>query len=305
LSKASDYLSTIRTSGIEDGSRNGERMVGMVGPEAREQEDIMKRLIWIILAVATSSLSSLLFCIVSEAVAAIPKDNLVLYLPMDEGKGSEARDESGNGNDGVLLGDPKWVEGKSGSAIEFDGTDDCIEVANSDSLNPKEITIALWVKLGEVPAPGYNGIVSKWAPNWSGYLLQAHASHPIEPLVGDGTAQFAAIRGLKGAEQDVWYHAAMTWDGKTLSLYINGKEPDYDKAASDHGMAGEMKVPISSLLIGKRHDQHFFKGVIDEVMIFNKALSLDDIQFIMEHGLAVKNYSGKVSTTWAALKKQD
>jgi hypothetical protein len=281
-----------------DSSGKRRKGAGEKGIGEREKEDMMKKLIWIILTIV---ILFQLFCTVCEA--AIPKENLILYISMDEGEGDRVSDGSGSGNDGVLNGDPKWVEGKFGSAIEFDGVDDCIEVENSDSLNPKEITIALWVKLGEVPAPGYNGIISKWAPSWSGYLLQAHASHPIEPLVGDGSAQFAAIRGLKGVDQDVWYHAAMTWDGETLSLYVDGKEPDYDEAASDHGMAGEMQVPAVSLLIGKRNDGDLFKGVIDEVMIFNKALGLEDIQSIMGHGLAV-DQSDKLGITWGALKRR-
>ena len=105
------------------------------------------------------------------------QEDIVGAWPMDEGVGNTVGDFVGNHSDSDIIGDAEWVEGKFGSAIEFDGMDDCVEVEDSDSLNPKEITIALWVKLGEVPAPGHNGIISKWAPSWSGYLLQAHASH--------------------------------------------------------------------------------------------------------------------------------
>ena len=233
---------------------------------------------------------------------AIPKDNLVLYLSMDEGEGDQVEDGSGNGNDGVVIGNPAWVEGKFGIAMELDGVDDVVEVENSDSLNPKEITITLWVKLGVVPAPAYNGIISKWEPSWSGYLIQAFVDHPIEPLIANGST-FAAIRGLEGAEQDVWYHVAVVWDGKTLSMYIDGEKPDYDVGASDHEMPGEMKVPEVNLLIGKRHDGDFFMGTVDEVMIFNKALSLEEIKSIMEQGLEVENV-GKLSITWGSLKEE-
>ena len=232
---------------------------------------------------------------------AIPKDNLVLYLSMDEGAVAQVKDGSGNGNDGVVIGNPEWVEGKFGTAIELDGVDDVIEVEDSDSLNPKEITITLWVKLGVVPAPAYNGIISKWAPSWSGYLIQAYVDHPIAPLIANGST-FAAIRGLKGIKQDIWYHVGVVWDGKTLSMYIDGAEPDYDVGASDHEMPGEMVVPEINLLIGKRHDGAFFKGSIDEVMIFNEALSLEDIKSIMKQGLSVEN-TGKLIATWGSLKE--
>ena len=115
----------------------------------------MKKLIWVILAIA---IVFQLFCIVCGA--AIPKENLVLYISMDEGEGDRVSDESGSGNDGVLNGDPGWVEGKFGSAIEFDGVDDCVEVEDSDSLNPKEITMTgdtcceLRLKIKENASPG-------------------------------------------------------------------------------------------------------------------------------------------------------
>jgi len=65
-------------------------------------------------------------------------NSLVLYLPFDEGTGDIAKDGSGNGNDGVLNGKPKWVEGKYGSALEFDGKTNYVEVPFSDTLNITE-----------------------------------------------------------------------------------------------------------------------------------------------------------------------
>lgn len=60
-------------------------------------------------------------------------------------------------------------------------------------------------------------------------------------------------------------------------------------------------MPEANLLIGKRHDQAFFKGTVDEVMILSKALSLEDIKSIMEQGLDVENVD-RLSVTWGSLK---
>ena len=86
-------------------------------------------------------------------------------------------------------------------------------------------------------------------------------------------------------------------------MYIDGEEPDYDVDASDREIPGEMKVPEVNLLIGKRHDGDFFKGAVDEVMIFNKALSLEEIKSIMRQGLEVEN-TGRLSITWGSLKEE-
>ena len=85
-------------------------------------------------------------------------------------------------------------------------------------------------------------------------------------------------------------------------MYIDDEEPNYDVDASDREIPGEMKVPEVNLLIGKRHDNAFFNGAVDEVMIFNKALSLEEIKSIMEKGLDVEN-TGKLSVTWGSLKE--
>ena len=242
---------------------------------------------------------SILFCAIGETAI---KDNMVLYLPFDEGNGDIAKDKSGNDNNGTIKGGAKWVDGKIGKALEFNGTDSLVEVKDNDNLKPKFLTITVWVNLYQVPPTTNNGIVSKWASGWSGYLLQSTPTNLIQPLLGDGTANFAALRGVKGINPNEWYHVAITWDDKTFSFYINGKPADYDVAASVLTIAGELKVPTDSLLIGKRNDAGFFKGVIDEVMIFNKVLNVQEIQTTMLP--AAVDYSGKSSITWGTLKNR-
>jgi len=242
---------------------------------------------------------SVLFCNVGETAG---RSDLILYFSFDDVKGGKAVDLSGKGNDGVILGNSKTVAGKFGSALEFNGTDSCIEVKDNVNLNPKEITITVWVKLAELKR--YGGIVAKWAGTWQGYLLQTSVNHAIVPLIGDGSATYAYCGGIKDIKQDVWYHVAMTWNG-TLNFYVDGKEANYDKATSVFKTAGEMKVPADSLFVGKRADNNsFFKGVMDEVMIFNKALSLQEVQATMTPSApSAVSRAGKLSVTWAALKR--
>ncbi len=77
------------------------------------------------------------------------KADLVAYWRLDEGSGTTANDSSGNGNDGTFNGDPQWVEGYYGGAIEFDGAGDFLDCGSDPSLDLTKWTIAFWLKLNE------------------------------------------------------------------------------------------------------------------------------------------------------------
>jgi hypothetical protein len=84
--------------------------------------------------------------LIAQSDAEIDSKSLVGVWLFDEGSGEKAKDSSGRGNDGELKNNPKWVEGKFGKALEFDGKDDCVEVPDSDILDVTAITLTAWVK---------------------------------------------------------------------------------------------------------------------------------------------------------------
>ena len=90
------------------------------------------------------SLCSLLI-ITTLSFANVAEDGLVAYWPFDEGKGKEAIDITGNGHDGEFNGNPKWVDGKFGTGLEFDGVADHVVVADDADLAIEEnITLMAW-----------------------------------------------------------------------------------------------------------------------------------------------------------------
>ena len=256
---------------------------------------------FVVIGLVVACLSLLFFTIGETAI----EDNLVLHLPFDEGQGNAVKDKSGKGNNGVVRR-ANWVEGKSGKALEFNGKDSFVEIQDSDSLNPTTGTFAAWIKPGK-QAPtqwGSNGIVDKWeqAGDFKGYLIQSGASAAEGPKKG-----FERIGFLIGAggdykiipvldlSVDTWSHIAMTWDGKIMAVYINGKGVGEEKV--------KMVPAIGPMFIGKRaHGANgFFTGIVDEVAVFNKELSPAEIQRIMRSVLAVSS-SGKVAVTWGIMK---
>ena len=101
------------------------------------------------------ALTAMLLAFLVAATAGALDEDIVLYFRFDEGEGNEVVDQSGNGNDGMIQGNPAWVEGMAGTALEFNGTDDYVEAPNSATLNiTGAVTILAWIKL----APG-------WYPN--------------------------------------------------------------------------------------------------------------------------------------------
>ena len=227
-------------------------------------------------------------------------DSLKLYFPFEEGAGKVAQDKSGNGNDGTLEGDTKWIDGKYGKAISLNGKDSGVTVPDSDSLDtPDEITVEAWI-----------------------YPLSANVDYPEIVLKGYGTAfELCMLKDLSvdwefnisgwktinsGAgiiSLKKWLHAAGTYDGKSTKVYVNGTEM---ATASNGGAFGVNDAPV---LVGYRlrdmtTPDMFFDGIIDEVAIYNRALTEKEIRTDMEQGVlpAAVQPSGKLTTTWSRVK---
>jgi len=91
-----------------------------------------------------------------------PKTAAGIWL-FDEGSGVTAKDSSVNKNNGTLKGGVKWVDGKFGKALEFDGKDGNVEVPDNDTLNVTAVTLAAWVKSEAKQLLDGNAIVYKLA----------------------------------------------------------------------------------------------------------------------------------------------
>jgi len=220
----------------------------------------------------------------------VPEDTmtrgLVGYWSFDEGSGSTAYDASGNGNDGTLIHDPKWTAGKSGSALQFDGTDDYVDCGNDESLNITDaITIEAWVKHNSlkygalVSKGGYGGMNPKGPYSmWSFVDIQK-----VLFEVGNGTKRNNAARVRY--QIGTWEHFVGVYDSPYSLMYKNGVL-----------LSGPHNTGISSLIINVNHlkiggQQDFFNGSIDEVRIYNRALSAEEVRYHYNHGGPVASWN--------------
>jgi hypothetical protein len=204
---------------------------------------------------------------------------LVGWWTFDEGSGTAAKDSSGHGHDGTLNGDPKWVGGPLGGALDFDGTNDFVEIPDDPGLSiTGAITIAAWTNM-RTTSSGEMAILSKggWATNDLPYEL-------TEERGGVIFWQFYndAGRDSNSPSAGEWHHIAATYDGKVFKCYIDGV------LAQEWAYAGAMPKNTASVTIGRRsRGGTFFNGMIDDVRLYDRALTAGQINVVLAGGAPV------------------
>jgi len=251
--------------------------------------------IFVRLTLAWASLIVISMILTWQSSAEIdPKAIVGLWL-FDESSGKTAKDSSGNGNDGELKNNPKWVEGKFGKALSFDGSDDYVEVPDSSTLDVTAITLNAWVKGKANQLVDGNAIVFKTGS----YVFQYWAG-----IINPGvfvSGQWCGSGWLPAATiwDNDWHHIALTYDGSIQKFYVDGVLKGDNKDC-----AGNIDITNSELKIGTGN-VGFYTGFIDEVAIFNVVLGEDDIKTIITKGLkgiAAVSPKAKLTTTWSAIK---
>lgn len=221
--------------------------------------------------------------------------SLALYLPFDEGEGDKLEDISQNALQGSIAeGDPEWVDGKSGSALLFDGQS-VIEVPHDASLDMKgELTIAYWLK--------WDGTVASWSPfvckragTDSNYCTWVGNDNVFDYYTG--TAVVSA--GLPVELSGEWVFLTVTHDGEgAATFYIDGVL----ESTKDVPPGVPNKEPFR---VGFDGGNARGAGVVDEVALFSRELSEKEIVTLMEEGseavIAVKP-AGKLTTAWGRIK---
>ena len=238
----------------------------------------------------------------------IDKDKAVGIWLFDDGGGNIAADSSGNKLNAELNGDPEWVEGKFGGALELDGDGDYIRTP--DHASPREgLTLIAVVK----------SAAATW--NTSGAIAGKRSLYILHPNANKADVAFPVCNGgcwnKPGAWSDgsvgpdditVWHSYAGTFDSASgeWKLYIDGKvesELSLNKTQLDEHN-GSMTIGFDDCCGGGR----FLNGSIDEVAVFNYAMSEDEVAQIADQGLSASllsvDPSGKAPLAWASLKKR-
>lgn len=207
----------------------------------------------------------------------LPTYDLVAYYPFN----GNANDESGNNNNGIIYGEATLTNDRHGlanKAYNFDGVNDYINIQSSSSLESPTtaITISAWIKPTDIDNKG-------------AYFLCKNSTGNLDPfqyrmLVGSdknfhlgfkySSSEYTGFNHLISINNNEWIYLASTFDGNTVKFYVNGN------LVGQQNYNGSIFPDSKSLDIGR--DAHgpieWMKGSIDDVRIYRRALSSDEIQ---------------------------
>ncbi|MDT8303011.1 MAG: LamG domain-containing protein, partial [Sedimentisphaerales bacterium] len=208
---------------------------------------------------------------------------LVAHWQFDDGSGMAAVDSSGNGHDGTLQGDPQWVAGMIGSgALSFDGTDGLVDVDHDESLNmTDELTITVWVNVGNLST--YYFLVCKQPSGTAGDNYPGNYEFRTEANTGalqfghqeaEGE-QYIFYTSETSITAGQWHHVAVSFTkGELVEFYIDGIPAGSSEQLINFGILNDESVRIG----GRKDGYSFFNGILDDVRLYDRALSAVQIK---------------------------
>ncbi len=213
----------------------------------------------------------------------LPPSGLVSWWPAD-GNASDIVD----GNQGALQNGGTFAAGMVGHAFSLDGIDDFVSVPHSASLNPSQITVDAWIYATDINGQSIPPIVKKAGEGLGqvhGYALEINnnidGAVRFWVFISGGWYNASSVSALS---TNTWYHVAGTYDGSEIKLYLNGQLRGSTSAA------GIFEPSLNPLHIGAdpANPNRFFEGLIDEVGIFSRALTVEEIRAMYLAGSAGK-----------------
>lgn len=212
----------------------------------------------------------------SAAVAA-EAPGLVAYWPLDTVTGQITPDLSGN-EANLIVGLAQKVKGVSNTGLKFDGKTAQARCMSAGSIDPATgLTIEAWVNLDGLDFSGFPSVVRKDGA----YALRFSQSRIGMVLWFDGNP--TSIGGKKTDwVTGRWYHLAATYDGATLRTYVDGQQDDALERPTDK----PLDVSTAGAFVGSSPGQHSLKGTVDEVRLYNRALSPEEVAASYRRGLA-------------------
>ncbi len=215
------------------------------------------------------------------------RNGLVGYYPLNEGTGTIAHDLSGKGHDGTLYNGVTWIsQGYQGSGVNNKGTTDSrIQLG---TWNPAEgtgqLSLAMWIRWAGGGGT-YQGLLGKrntW-PGTTMFQFQVRPENGGTFRLETGSYQVVSPNNTLSPLVRTWVHVAATFDGTTARLYLNGKEIKSGAFAFTMAGTGSLMGIGSVTGGGAGYDGNgqTFLGDMDEVGIFNRALSAEEIALVM------------------------
>lgn len=231
------------------------------------------------------------------------RDGLIAYWSFD----GDAKDGSGNNNNGDIKGSPTFVAGKFGKAISFEGAGDYVAVKANEALKLREgkFSVSVYVKPNDTTHGDilYHGL---GCSTWASWFLGMQGAEPDAPLVADSfvfgvrTSNGSAYTSVATkASPGNWVHLAIVHNGSSMVLYVDGKKEKQTDTKDIPYDSQENLYMGGDPGCGGR--SWYKKGLLDEVRLYNRALTDKEVTILTSGGLAV-NPKDKLALTWGEVK---
>jgi hypothetical protein len=198
---------------------------------------------------------------------------LVAHWKFDETDGDIAYDSAGDNDATVHNG--VWTAGKVDGALDFNGLNTYVDCGDSELLGPEQMTISMWIKPEHMGGMRYILSRAKTDSAEIDYNIQRHREGEVEFDVGQAGAQPVSVLSNSTTPLNEWSHVVASLDGSEASVYINGR--------LDCSAGYGQRLPRESywfVISSLKADTRYYNGMIDDVRIYNYALSEDEIEVL-------------------------
>jgi PKD repeat protein len=198
-------------------------------------------------------------------------NGLVAAYGFEETSGTTVNDASGNGNTGTIKEAVRTNTGKYGKALQFDGINDWVTVNDSATLDlSTAMTLEAWVYPQSLANNG-GTVLLKEITGGAVYNLYAHETSDL-PVSSFNNGTYRVISGLSPLPVNQWSHLVATYDGQYQRLYVNGTQVAQRAQTGVIQQGGILRIGGNSIW------GEYFKGYIDEVRVYNRALTATEVK---------------------------
>ncbi|MHC4616573.1 MAG: Calx-beta domain-containing protein, partial [Planctomycetota bacterium] len=187
----------------------------------------------------------------------------VLHWAFDESSGTTASDSTGNGNTGTLYNGPQWVAGKFGNALQFDGSDDYGHCSSLSSTISGDMSISCWLNYTSA-----NNV--KRAVNLGGFQMRFQQGRVGWDNNGGPSSEVHSTNAYNDGQ---WHHVVFVRSGTNYQMYID--------TVADNSGTGTVES-YDWITVGRRTNSHYYAGKMDDLQVFNYALSQSDINELFQ-----------------------
>ena len=216
---------------------------------------------------------------ISTMLGTAHANTLTAHYKFDNATGSAVTDSSGNGHDGTLAG-PSSTTGKNGQALQFDGIDDYVDIGNFD-IWEGSLTLSAWIKADDFGIHDARIIskstgIAEQDHYWMLSTMKKNGSKLRFRLKANG--ETTTLIGNTNLPAGQWVHVAATYDGANMRLYVNGSE---DGAVAKAGTISTNSAVGVRIGDNPASGQRNFDGTIDDMRIYSSALSVADLNALI------------------------